>query len=277
METSATEKNYRDEDFYKCFSRLYTDITLNAKAPWMKEGLPERGLAYNPNSGVIFGGINSIILEMRAAQKGYKDSRWLSLHELKTLNIKVKPNEIATPIAYVNKYTPPVNVHPATGERFSEQQPRQRYYFMYNAEQLQNCVLSHDKEFIVGKKIIAEKALNAIQNTGMKDIRSITDKLLNEVVRSVPKEMSTLATGITQYRFAQELHIPYRPILNTEQLNAFKQTKMTTDTLLRTVYQSEITKDRLFAPGKQLERDITRTVQKTKQKQHERTAGMERD
>ncbi|WP_428771398.1 ArdC family protein [Treponema sp. HNW] len=277
METSAAEKNYRDEDFYKCFSRLYTDITLNAKAPWMKEGLPERGLAYNPNSGVIFGGINSIILEMRAAQKGYKDSRWLSLHELKTLNIKVKPNEIATPIAYVNKYTPPVNVHPATGERFNGQKPRQRYYFMYNAEQLQNYVLSHDKEFVIGKQIIAAKALNIMQNTGMKDIRSITDKLLNEVVRSVPKEMSALATGITQYRLAQELHIPYRPVLNAEQLNNFKHTKMTTDTLLRTVYQSEVTKDRLCAPGKQLERDQTRTVQKTKQKQHERTAEMERE
>lgn len=271
------EKNYRDEDFYKCFSQVYTDITLNAKAPWMKEGVPERGLAYNPKSGVIFGGINSIILEMRSAQKGYKDSRWLSLDELNQLGIKVKTGEVATPIAYVNKYSPPVNVNPATGERFSGKTPRQHYYFMYNVEQLRNCTLSHDTQFVVSKDIIAQKATNAIQNTGTKDLRAITDKLLSGVVRTVPKEMASLATGITQYRLAQELHIPYRPLLNTEQLAAFKTTKMTTDNLLRTVYQSEVAKDRLFAKNEQLENDRVRTVQRAKQKERQRSNGMERD
>ena len=274
---TTAEKNYRDEDFYKCFSNIYSDITLNAKAPWMIDGTPERGLAYNPKSGVIFGGINSIILEMRAAQKGYKDSRWLSLDELNTLGIKVKTGEVATPIAYVNKYSPPVNVNPTTGERFSEKNPRQRYYFMYNVEQLLNCSLSRDTQFIVSKDIVAQKAANAIQNTGSKDLRAITNKLLSEVVRTVPKEMASLATGITQYRLAQELHIPYRPLLNAEQLAAFKTTKMTTDNLLRTVYQSEVAKDRLFAKNEQLENDRTRTVQRTKQQERQRSIGMERE
>ena len=148
---------------------------------------------------------------------------------------------------------------------------------MYNVEQLLNCSLSRDTQFIVSKDIVAQKAANAIQNTGSKDLRAITTKLLSEVVRTVPKEMASLATGITQYRLAQELHIPYRPLLNAEQLAAFKTTKMTTDNLLRTVYQSEVAKDRLFAKNEQLENDRTRTVQRVKQQERQRSVGMERE
>ena len=148
---------------------------------------------------------------------------------------------------------------------------------MYNVEQLLNCSLSRDTQFIVSKDIVAQKAANAIQNTGSKDLRAITNKLLSEVVRTVPKEMASLATGITQYRLVQELHIPYRPLLNAEQFAAFKTTKMTTDNLLRTVYQSEVAKDRLFAKNAQLENDRTRTVQRTKLQERQRSSGMERE
>ena len=52
---------------------------------------------------------------------------------------------------------------------------------------------------------------------------------------------------------------------------------MTTDNLLRTVYQSEVAKDRLFAKNEQLENDRVRTVQRSTQKERQRSNGMERD
>ncbi len=267
---TSAEKNYRDEDFYKCFSKIYTDITLTEKAPWMKGGVPDRGIAYNPKSGVIFKGVNSVILEMRAAQKGYKDSRWLTLDEINKLGIKIRSGEVATPIAYVNKFSPPVDVHPGTGERFSSAVPRQRYYFTYNIEQLRNCELSRGTDFIISKNLIREKAKNAIENAQTTDIRVINDKLIKSVVKNIPKDTAALAISFTQYRLAQEFHIPYKPVLNSEQISGLKREKMTVDSLLRTAYQCEVSKDRLLSRDEELERGVKRTVERTTDKEQNR-------
>lgn len=267
------EKNYRDEDFYKLFSQIYVDITINNKAPWLHEGTPERGVAYNPMSGIVFNGINSMILEMRGAQKGYKDSRWLSYDEIEKYGFKVKDRELATPIAFLNKYVPMVNVHPSSGERFTDKEQRSRYFFMYNVEQLKTFNLEHDGSFIIGKQFVEKKIINAIENSGTKNYLEISDKLFKEIEKKVPNEMRNLCIGITQYRMSQELHIPYKPILRQEQLAAFKTLKPTVETLMTSVYNCEVSKNRLFSPGKQLENDITRTVEKT----HDQNKGLERD
>lgn len=270
------EQVYRDEDFYKLFSKIYREMTQTGKAPWLQDGVPERGIAYNPKSGVIFRGVNSILLEMRAAQKGYKDSRWISMYEVDKLGIKVKTNEVPTPVAYVNKYAPPTNVNPVTGKIFDQRNPRQKYYFMYNVEQLIGCELTHDRDFIISNSITTQKIKNVIKNTKTNNIGQINHIVIQKTIQQVSKEMESLSAAVSQYRLAQEFHIPYKNPLSSDSVQVLtNQTNTASDTLLRTLYQTEIVKDRLLKVDQQLESDITRTVDKTKTKQQ--TAGFDLD
>ncbi len=265
------ENNIKDDDFYKTFSKIYTDITLNGKAPWLHEtDKPiERGLAFNPKSGVVFKGVNSLILEMKSAQKGYSDSRWLSQSEIYELGWEPKSGEFPTPIAYVNKYAPQVDVNPVNGKAFGTNNPRQRYYYMYNAEQLRNHELVNDKEIGFSKKHIKEKIQNVIDNVGNKDIRVIQSKLSENAIKAVPENMKNLASGIVQYRLAQELKIPYKPQIAKESLEKYATTKITQEDLLRTGYQVEVAKDRLVSRNNELEHDRTRTVQRGAKREQE--------
>lgn len=258
------EENIKDEDFYKIFAKTYTEITLNGKAPWLHETTTavERGIAYNPKSGVVFKGVNSLLLEMQSAKRGWKDSRWISQKELKDLGWKPKDGEYPTPVAYINKFSPPVDVNPVTGEKFTQEKPRQKYYFMYNVEQLKECDLANDKDFFITKGITIEKIKNTVENLKTNNINEIQNKLAEKTIRAVPKNMQTLAAGIVQYRLAQEFRIPYKPQIPLENLEQYKHTKITHDDLLRTAYHSEVAKDRVVSKNLELERDKTRTVER---------------
>lgn len=240
------EKDITDEDFYRQFANLYSDLTISGKAPWMNTGKIERGVAYNPSSGVIFKGINSLILEMSAAQQGFKDSRWISMAEAERLGYKPKHRSRPTPIAYVNKYAHPVDVHPSTGKAFDKENPRQKYYFMYNVEQLQNCELTHGRGFIISKGLIDEKIRNAIQNSKAKSFPQMQAKLFEEATKTVPVKTEMLAATIAGYRLAQEFNAPYRPAVCVEDI---KKVTVNRENLLRCMYQSEIAKDRLLSKG----------------------------
>lgn len=265
------EKNIKDEDFYKVFAKTYTEITLNGKAPWLQETITpiERSIAYNPKSGVVFKGVNSLLLEMQAAKKGWKDSRWLSQNEIRDLGWTPKDGEYPTPIAYQNKFAPPVDVNPVTGEKFTQQNPRQRYYFMYNVEQIQECELTNDKDFILNKGLKLQKIKNVIENLKTKQITEIQSILSDRVMKTVPSQMQNLAAGIVQYRLAQECGIPYKTQISQESLDKYKQTKMTTDDLLRTAYQTEVIKDRAVSKDQELERDKTRTVERNQKRDND--------
>ncbi|MCD1654453.1 ArdC family protein [Treponema zuelzerae] len=117
---SIRERQITDELFYKKFERTYQNLTLTGKAPWLKEGKIERDIAYNPTSGVIFKGVNALMLEMSAAEQGFKESRWLSESEVNNLKLRVRPGMEPTPIAYVNRYAHATDVHPSTGKAFDE-------------------------------------------------------------------------------------------------------------------------------------------------------------
>ena len=122
---SISEKNITDEQFYKKFERTYQNLTLTGKAPWLKEGKIERDIAYNPVSGVIFKGVNALMLEMSAAEQGYKESRWISESEVNDLKLRVRPGQNPTPIAYINRYAHATDVHPSTGKAFDKDHPKQ--------------------------------------------------------------------------------------------------------------------------------------------------------
>jgi hypothetical protein len=263
------EENIKDEDFYKIFSHLYTQLVVENKAPWLKEGVPERGVAYNPKSGVVFRGVNSLILEFKAAQAGFKDSRWLSQKQIDDLGLKPRYGEFPTPIAYINKYAAPVNVNPVTGEKFSVTDPKKRYYLVYNIEQLRSYDLKHDRDFIISKKVTTDKIKKAIENSGTNDFRVIKSKLVKNVVQAVPDRMQILAAGLAQYRLSQELRVPYKSTIPKEDLESYKHIKIKESDLLRTVYHVETYKDRLVSKDEALEHENTRTVTKVNKKEQE--------
>lgn len=258
------DKGYRDEEFYNVVSTIYRDITKTSKAPWLKEGVPERGIAYNPKSGTIFNGINSIVLEMRAAQKGYKTSQWLSYDEIDKLGVKIKTGEVPTPIAYVNKFSHQTDVNPANGKSFSGDNPQRRYYFMFNTEQLQGLELRNDKDFIVGKNITEQKIRNAIKNAKTNNLPTMKEKLVVNAINAAPKEMKTLVATLATYRLAQEFHIPHKPNLNDDMKKELTTKKITQDSLMRAIYQTEVSKNRLISTDNQLEHGQRRTVERAK-------------
>ena len=260
------ENKITDDEFYHRFSKTFTDLTNSGKAPWLSEDVPERGLAYNPNSGVIFKGVNSLMLEMSAAKQGFKDSRWMSMQEIYDLGMHPKDGAIPTPIAYINHYQASVDVNPATGEKFNIGNPKKRYYLLFNVEQLRDCELNNDKNLAFPAQVIQEKKKNIIINSKTNNIQIIREKM-DDKIKNVPPVMRTLAVGLMQYRLSQELHIPNKTLLPSEKLNLYKGMQFNSSeklmsALLQTCYETEVIKDRSLSKDEQLENGVTRTVNK---------------
>lgn len=273
------EDNITDDEFYHRFAKTYTDITNAGTAPWMSEELPERGLAYNPKSGVIFKGVNSLMLEMSAAKQGLKDSRWMSMQEIYELGMHPKKGSMPTPIAYINHYVAPVNVNPVNGENFSRDNPKKKYYLMFNIEQLMDCELGKDLNTPYHKEVLKDKIKNLIENSKTNKIMVIREKL-NDQIRNVPPQMRVLAAGLVQYRLSQELRIPNKSPVTAEKLSVYKgmqfnSSEKLTAALLQTCYESEVVKDRALSKDEQLETGLTRTVVKEKSLMRKNTKEME--
>lgn len=262
---SLSEKNITDEQFYKQFEKHYQSLTLTGKAPWLKEGKIERDIAFNPNSGVIFKGINGIMLEMSAAENNFKEAKWLSESEIADLKLHVRAGQLPTPIAYVNKYSHVTDVHPSTGKEFNKDHPKQKYYYMYNIQQLKEYEKIKENSISIEKVLIEEKIQNVIENTKTKDFNVILE-MVSETAQNKTSEKNAkiVAQEITRYRMTQEFkgkYIPKIPIAIMK--DASLKTKGTV--LLGTVYHAEVTKDRFISKEMNLENDKIRTVTRTRQ------------
>ncbi len=261
---SVREKEITDEQFYKKFERTYQNLTLTGKAPWLKEGKIERDIAYNPNSGIIFRGVNALMLEMSAAEQGYKESRWVSENEIDSLKLRARTGEKPTPIAYVNRYAHATDVHPSTGKAFNEKHPKQKYYYMYNIEQLKEYEQIRESGMTLDRSLVQEKIRTVVQNTQTSHFPEILDKVSIAAEQKVIGEQAKIiAQELARYRMTQEFKgnfIPQTPLL------AMKDASIKTHgaTLLTTLYHAEVAKDRFISRGMNLENDKVRTVSRTK-------------
>lgn len=266
---SVGEKNITDEQFYKKFERTYQNLTLTGKAPWLKEGKVERDIAYNPSSGVIFKGVNALMLEMSAAEQGYKESRWVSESEIKNMNLKVRTREEPTPIAYVNRYAHATDVHPSTGKAFDADHPKQKYYYMYNIEQLKEYSLIRDSGITLDKAMMREKIQSVVENTKTNKFPEILDKVSIAAEGKVQSEQAKIiAQELARYRMTQEFKGNFIPSATTL---VMKDASVKTHgaTLLTTLYHAEVAKDRFISKGMNLENDRVRTVNKTRQQENQ--------
>jgi antirestriction protein ArdC len=258
-----------DEAFYEDFEKKYYRLTMNGKAPWLKEGKVERNIAYNPKSGVVFRGINSMMLEMAAAEQGYKDSRWLSMEEIKDLGFTARYGEKPTVIAYINKYIHPLDVNPSTGKSFTPRNPKQKYYLMYNVEQLKEYdrIRNYDVAAIHERK--AEKIQNTLENTHTGKFAEITERLGIQTARNAPEHTALIASVTSQYRLAQEFNARYTPAVRAEAVQN-SLLKVRNHALIRSLYQAEIAKDRLISKNQELDRGTARTVERARKQDRER-------
>jgi antirestriction protein ArdC len=253
-----------DEDFYRQFENKFYQLTMSGKAPWLKEGKVEREVAYNPSSGIVFKGINSMMLEMSAAERGFKDSRWLSGEEVKQLGFTPRYGERPTVIGYINKYIHPVDVNPATGKTFDTHNPKQKYYFMYNVEQLKEYKQLRERSKAISREIITEKIKNTMENAKSNKFNEITERLGQMTARNAPEHTALIASVTSQYRLAQEFKARYSPPISIE---SFKNSVLRAKNyaIIRSIYQAEIAKDRLISRNQELDRGAVRTVERIRQ------------
>lgn len=265
---SVAEKNITDEQFYKQFEKSYQALTVTGKAPWMTKGKIERDIAFNPNSGVIFKGINGIMLEMSAAEKNFKESRWLSEAEISKLNLTVRAGQNPTPIAYVNKYVHSTDVHPSTGQAFdNKENPKQKYYYMYNIQQLREYEKIKETTNTIDKVLLQEKTKTLIENTktnNFKDIVALVGSFAQN--KTQEKNAKLVANEIARYRMTQEFKGNFVPQV-AEPVMKEISARIKGNELLGTVYHAEVTKDRFITKGMFLETDNVRTVKRTKEQQ----------
>ena len=260
---TVSEKNITDEIFYKRFEQSYQNLTLTGKAPWLKEGKIERDIAYNPASGVIFKGVNALMLEMSAAEQGFKESRWVSAKEVEDLKLRVKMDQKPTPIAYVNRYVHATDVHPATGKPFDQEHPKQKYYYMYNLEQLKEYQQIRDHGIKLDAALLKEKITTIVENTKTNKFPEILDRVGSAAQEKVVDEKARIiAQELSRYRMTQEFKgnfIPQAPSLTMKDASI----KTHGAVLLTTLYQAEVAKDRFISKGMNLENDRVRTVKRT--------------
>lgn len=267
---SISEKNITDEQFYKKFERTYQNLTLTGKAPWLKEGKIERDIAYNPVSGVIFKGVNALMLEMSAAEQGYKESRWISESEVNDLKLRVRPGQSPTPIAYINRYAHATDVHPSTGKAFDKDHPKQKYYHMYNIEQLKEYPMIRESGMTLDNTIVQEKIRRVVLNTRTNNFPEILDRVSYAAEEKIKDDKAKIvAQELARYRMTQEFKgnfIPSTPKLLMKDASI----KTHGSTLLTTMYHAEVAKDRFISKGMNLENDKVRTVTKTRQNEQNR-------
>jgi hypothetical protein len=258
-----------DEQFYKTFEEYFRTLTTSGKAPWMHEGVSEREVAYNPKSGVVFKGVNSVMLEMSAASNGFKESRWLSGEEVEKLGFQPRHGQKPTPIAYINKYVHPTDVHPSTGIPFDRDNPKEKYYFMYNIEQLKEYEKLKAKTVSLSKIIAEEKIKNAIQNVKSNNFQKILETLNKSVASAVPEHGEIIGASMAQYRIAQDFNMNFKPTISNDLLKQ-SLNELKPEAIIRTMYAAEVTKEQLISKDRILEHGMKRTVERT------RAQGMER-
>jgi len=254
------------ERFYNYFTRTYTDVVNNKEAPWYKKGIPEREVSYNPVSGVIFNGVNSVLLEMEAAKKGFRDSRWITGKEAERLGLETRYGEKPTPVMYINKYVHPTDVNPVTGKVFNPGENKEVFY-VYNVEQFKANPFMLEKPKTFSFQNIMDKTHNLLSNTRVEDL----DEAITMVggMNSQASPLKKFSKTLTEYRLCQELNLEYKPPIPMKELQTELLFNKDKEAVIRSAYNSEVGKTRALNKDQVLEVGRTRTVERKRELSHD--------
>ena len=202
-------------------------MTLEGKAPWLKDhpaGAAE--VAYYPfiDPAPIYTGVNAVLLDLVAAERGFKDPRWIPMAMVESNKLTPKYGEKPVCLAFRNRFVEVTDTNPISGtvaSALSDSAKRISYYYVYNAEQIRGMPpLQKDRD----TTLVKMKTENALKNTGAKR----TSELIQSFSKQLPSHncdaKETLA-AIAKYRLACQLRLPYKADVNLEKARREVQKK----------------------------------------------------
>ena len=128
-----TPKVTAREKYNKIVEDFIVKLENNDTEPWTKSWNITSGIPMNFESGNKYNGMNILTL----LDKGYKDSRWLTFHQIKKLEGSVKKGEKSTPIFFMKPLEKEV-LDKETGEVKLEKYFMMQSYNVFNIEQTEN-------------------------------------------------------------------------------------------------------------------------------------------
>jgi hypothetical protein len=220
--------------YFNRLESLYQEVTGSGKAPWLQEG-PGRGIAYNPRTGMLFTGLNGIMLDMSAAAQGFKDPRWISFRDALQAGLTLRHGEQPAPAAYT---------HAAAS--------RTNCGLLCNLEQFREYSRIPPRDMNQEKELAKEKLQAALDHAGAATFSSVLYKL-DETARD-----NLLTHTLARYRLAQECGEPYTPLVTQKGIQKEGAAGIP---LIRSLYYAERIKNQLLSPsrGRDREREQDRT------------------
>jgi antirestriction protein ArdC len=123
-------------DVYERITTKIIEQLEKGTRPWMQPwgacGSPIRPLRYN---GVAYRGINTVLLWMEAAEKGYLSQFWMTYKQAQELGAQVRKGEKSALVVYANAIER--TEENANGEEVERRIPFMKGYSVFNADQIE--------------------------------------------------------------------------------------------------------------------------------------------
>jgi hypothetical protein len=269
----------RDEEaFIRDVASRVSEMTLNGKAPWLtNHGAGEAEVSFCPliDPAPIYAGVNAVLLDLVAAERGYKDPRWVPMALVESNGLAPKYGEKPVCLAFRNRYVEVTDTNPLDGtvaSALSDNARRVSYYFVYNAEQIRGMP-SLQKERATS--LVKKKTENALRNTGAQGVSDLVKSFEKQLPSHNCQAGETLA-AIAKYRLACHLRLPYKAELSVEKARR-EVKKADRDSLLHAAYFGANDAARATNPQRSLVVGPRRTVQRDPELSRARpTRGIER-
>jgi hypothetical protein len=270
--------NRDDEAYTRDVASRISRMTLEGNAPWLRDhpaGAAE--VSYYPfvDPAPIYSGVNAVLLDLVAAERGFKDPRWIPMAMVESNKLSPKYGEKPVCLAFRNRFVEITDTNPISGtvaSALSDSAKKISYYYVYNAEQIRGMpALQKDRDTTLVKK----KTENALKNTGAKR----TTELLASFSRQLPRhncEAHETLAAIARYRLACQLRLPYKAEVNLEKMRREVQ-RRDREPLLRAAYYAANDATSACNPGKALVVERRRTAQRDPElSQSRKSHGIER-
>jgi antirestriction protein ArdC len=131
----ATETTSTVSDIYERITARIVEQLEAGTRPWMQPwgagGTPVRPLRHN---GVAYRGINTVLLWMTAAERGYNSSHWMTFRQAQEIGANVRKGEKSTLVVYANAIERKETDD--EGEEIERRIPFMKGYSVFNADQI---------------------------------------------------------------------------------------------------------------------------------------------
>jgi hypothetical protein len=254
----------RDDDaYYRDVASRISRMTLEGKAPWLKDhAAGEAEVSYYPfiDPAPLYAGVNAVLLDLVAAEHGYRDPRWIPMAMVESNKLTPKYGEKPVCLAFRNRFVEVTDTNPlggAVASALSNSAKKISYYYVYNAEQIRGMPpLQKDRN----TSLVKQKTQNALKNTSAHRVSDLL-RLFSQQLPSHNCQAKETLAAIARYRLACQLRLPYRAEVNREKLRREVE-KGDRESLLRAAYFASTDASIATNPERALVVERRRTVQR---------------